>query len=176
MIKHKREIFLSDSSHRGLVISGVFWSCATIDTLRICIKMQGAEGKGLFIPAVLFAALSIFLLLKGLFKALERRKNAMESRQNFMKNGVVSHGKVTAAGGGYYQKGHHRQQNITRGEPKHFRIWESCWWADIEYYDETEGIYKKRRVINLNKNGGARLIGRDVDLYRLDEAVYVDFK
>lgn len=54
------------------------------------MKMQGDEGKGLFIPAVLFAALSIFLLLKGLFKALERRKNAMESRQNFMKNGVVS--------------------------------------------------------------------------------------
>lgn len=175
MIKHKREVFLSDSSHRGLVISGVFWSCATIDTLRICLKMQGAEGKGLFISAVLFAVLSIFLLFKGLFKALERRKNAMESRQNFMKNGVVSHGKVTATGGGYFQKGHYREKYIRQGKSKHFRIWESCWWADIEYYDETEGIYKKRRVINLNKNGGARLIGRDVDLYHLDESVYENF-
>lgn len=176
MIKHKREMFLSDSSHRGLVISGVFWSCATIDTLRICLKMQSAEGKGFFIPALFFATLSIFLLLKGLFKASERRKSAMESRQNFMKNGVVSHGKVTATGGGYFQKGHYRENYIRKGKSKHFRIWESRWWADIEYYDETEGIYKKRRVIDLNKNGGARLIGRDVDVYHWDEGVYIDFK
>lgn len=176
MIKHKREVFLSDSSHRGLVISGIFWGCAAIDLLRVCFRIQETEGKGFFIPALLFTILSIFLLSRGLFKALERRKNAMESRNNFMQNGILSHGKVTAAGGGYYQKGHYREAHVYRGKSKHFHIWESRWWADIEYYDEMKGIYKKCRVIDLNKNSRACLIGRDVDLYHLDKAVYVDFK
>lgn len=83
MIKHKREIFLSNSSHRGLVIFGVFFWCAAIDLLRMCFEIQETEVRGFFIPTILFAAVSIFLLSKGLFKALVRRKNAMGSRCNF---------------------------------------------------------------------------------------------
>lgn len=176
MIKHKREVFLSASEHRALVISGVFFGCAALDSLRMCFAIQEAEGRGFFIPAILFAVVSVFLLSRGLFKALARRKNAIKSRHDFMQNGILSHGKVTAAGGGYYQQGHYREMHVRKGKSKHFRVWESCWWADIEYYDKGKGTYQRRRVLDLNKNGTARLIGKDVAIYRLDKAVYVDFK
>lgn len=176
MIKHKREVFLSDSEHRALMISGVFFGCVAIDSLKMYFGIQETEAKGFFFMAIIFAVLSMFLLLRGFFKALARRKKAMESRHNFIKNGILSHGKVTATGGGYYQKGHYRRHHVSRGESKHFRIWESCWWADIEYYDEVKGTYKRRRVMDLNKNGTVRLVGKDVAIYQLDESVYVDFK
>lgn len=174
MIKHKREVFLSESSHRGLVISGVFWGCTAIDLLIVYFKKT--EARGLLIIVLIFAALSSFLLYRGLLKAINRRKKAMKSRYNFMKNGILSHGKVAAVGGGYYQKGHYRDAGSHRGKSKHFRIWESRWWADIEYYDVKKGVYRKHRITDLNKKSTKRLIGSDVDIYHLDEAVYIAFK
>lgn len=176
MIKYKEEVFLSDSGHRGLVISGVFWGCTTIDLLRTCFEMQERERIGFFIPGVLFMGISVFLLFKGFSKALKQKNNAIKSRNNFIQNGVLSHGKVTAAGGGYYQKKHYREHHVSRGKSKQFYIWESCWWADIEYYSEIEGIYKRYRAVDLNKNGSTRLVGKEVDIYNLNQAIYINFK
>lgn len=179
MIKHKREVFLSDPSHRSLVISGLFFGCAAADSLVIYGKMKEAmpNSSGILIPAALFAVLSVFFLLRGMLKAGKRKKRAMESRHNYLQNGIVSHGKITAAGGGYYQKRHYRQQYPRQHESRYFHIWESRWWADIEYYNETKGIYARHRVIDLNQNPKLHpLAGKEVALYRLEDSVYVDFQ
>lgn len=176
MIKRKREVFLSDSSHRALIVSGLLWACATIDLIRVYRKVpeEVHGGIGVLIPAVLFAVLSVFLLLKGILEAGERKKSAMESRRNFIQNGIVSHGKITSAGGGYYPKKNARTQNIRHQKSRYFYVWESKWWAEIEYYDETKGIYARYRAPDLNRNA-KRYVGRDVDIYRFESSVYVDF-
>lgn len=178
MIKHKREEFLSDSGHRALMISGLFWGCAAIDSVRMYGKMSeeiyDGMGMGFLIPAILFAVLSVFFLLRGILKAGERKKKAMESKQDFIQNGILSHGKIMSAGGGYYQKGHYRQQHIRQQKSRYFYVWESRWWAEIEYYDEAKGTYARYRTSDLNRNPKL-YVGKDVDIYRLAESVYVDF-
>lgn len=177
MIKHKREQFLSDSGHRALIISGLFWACAAIDMVRVYRKMteETHNGIGILIPASIFTLLSVFFLLKGIRKATERKKSAMESKQNFIQNGILCHGKITSVGGGYYQKGHYRDQHVMRQKSRHFHVWESRWWAEIEYYDETKGLNARYKVTDLNRN--AKLyVGKDANVYHLEESIYIEFK
>lgn len=178
-IKHKREEFLSDAHHRALTISGVFFGLLSVDLLRANMSnvlLDMPNSMNFVIPSVLFAALSVFFLLRGLLKAAIRKKGAMELRRDFMRNGTLCHGKVTAAGGGFYEKGYYNTHHIKRKESRYFFMWESRWWAEIEYYDEIKGTYARHRVINLNRNGKLHhLIGRDINVFQKDQSVYVDF-
>lgn len=178
MVKYKRETFLSVTEHRTLGISGILCGCAAIDGQRVEKNMDEIMGGMSFsIPIIVFACLSVFLLLRGLIKGILHWKNAMERRNKYIKEGALSHGRVTDAGGGYYEKAHYRSGYARDGKSKFFRVWESEWWADVEYYDVTKGTHARRKVMGLNKNGKLHhLIGRDVDIYHLDESVYVDLK
>lgn len=178
MIKYKREQLLSATGDRTVVIWGVLCGCLAIDLLRVELaKVEEMSINNFTIPAIIFAALSVFLLLRGIIKASTYRKKAIQSKNNYMQNGVLSQGKVTDAGGGFYQKAHYSVGHVKRERPRYFRTWESVWWADIEYYDEIKGIYARRRVLGLNKNGKLHgLIGKEVDIYHLDQSVYVNFK